>query len=68
MQLLKDSDVAKRLGVSRRQVWKLLAAGQLPKAVRIGGSVRWIEQHITWWIQEGCPSGWTPTVGKAVSA
>lgn len=56
MQLLRDSEVAKRLGVSRRQVWKLLAAGQLPEPVRVGGSVRWRDADIVGWIQAGCPA------------
>jgi predicted DNA-binding transcriptional regulator AlpA len=69
MVLLKDAEVSRRLGVSRRQVWKLLKSGVLPRPVKIGGSVRWVERHITWWIEEGCPAGWTaPGVGKAVCA
>lgn len=69
MQLLKDGEVARRLGVSRRQVWKLLAGGQLPEPVRVGGSVRWREADIVAWIQAGCPAGWkAPAVGEVSAA
>lgn len=56
MQLLRDSEVAKRLNVSRRQVWKLTAAKLMPAPIRVGGSVRWREADIVGWIQAGCPS------------
>ena len=67
MVLLRDSEVAKRLNVSRRQIWKMRAVGQLPEPIRVGtGSVRWREADIEGWIQAGCPVGWTtPTAGKA---
>lgn len=65
--LLKDSDVAARLNVSRRQVWKLLAGGKLPQPVRVGGSVRWREDDLRAWIDAGCPQDWHP-IGKGVSA
>lgn len=69
MQLLKDSEVARRLGVSRRQVWKLLAAGKLPEPVRVGGSVRWREADIDAWIEAGCPANRTaPTMETAGAA
>jgi len=63
MQLLRDEQVAKLLGVSRRQIWKLLSAGVMPEPVRVGGSVRWREADIVNWIQAGCPAA-----GKAVPA
>lgn len=66
MQLLRDSEVARRLGVSRRQIWKLAAGRQLPEPVRVGGSVRWRETDIVAWIQAGCPANWTAPAGKAV--
>jgi prophage regulatory protein len=56
MQLLRDAQVAKLLGVSRRQVWKLLSAGLMPEPVRVGGSVRWRETDIQEWIRQGCPA------------
>lgn len=42
--------VAKRLSVSERQIWKLLAAGKFPKPIRLGRSVRWPTAQIDDWI------------------
>jgi len=67
MKLLKDSEVAALLGVSRRQVWKLRAASQLPEPVRVGGSVRWREADLAAWMDAGCPAGWSPIRGAGVS-
>jgi predicted DNA-binding transcriptional regulator AlpA len=33
--------LARLLGVSLRQVWRLNSAGKLPRPIRLGGSVRW---------------------------
>jgi len=48
-------ELAEMLDVSLRQVWRLNAAGKLPKPVRIGGSVRWNREEILEWFQAGCP-------------
>lgn len=55
MALMDARDVSRRLSVSTRTVWRLLSAGQLPKPVRIGRSVRWRREIIEEWILEGCP-------------
>jgi len=44
--------VAKRLCISERQLWKLLAAGKLPEPIRLGRSVRWPSAQIDAWIAE----------------
>ena len=44
--LLTVGDVAKKLAVSKRSVWKLLSLGQLPKPVKILSSSRWREADI----------------------
>ena len=54
MEMLTDSEIAAKLKVSRRQVWKLLATGRLPQPVRIGRSVRWKESDFNLWINGGC--------------
>jgi excisionase family DNA binding protein len=54
--LFKDSQVATELGVSRRKVWAMLSAGQMPAPVRMGRSVRWRESDIHRWVELGCPS------------
>jgi predicted DNA-binding transcriptional regulator AlpA len=40
-RLIGVREVATMLGVSIASVWRLRAAGRLPKAVRLGGAVRW---------------------------
>ena len=54
-RLLTVTDVAKVLSISARQVWKLLAARQLPPPLRLGRSVRWPEEELKTWIAAGCP-------------
>ncbi|MGD8452200.1 MAG: hypothetical protein PVJ57_10315 [Phycisphaerae bacterium] len=47
-------DVAARLGVSTRQVWKLAGSERLPLPVRLARSVRWRESDIARFIECGC--------------
>ena len=56
MTLLRDVQVAERLGISRRQVHRLKSAGQLPAPVRVGGgrTVRWRSADIDEFIRLGC--------------
>lgn len=53
-RLLAVREVAARLGVSTRQVWKLSSGGLMPKPVRLAGSVRWNERELTRFIEAGC--------------
>ncbi len=55
-QLLDVREVAGRLGVSPRMVWKLLAAGRLPAPVKLGCLSRWPASEIDRWIRAGCPA------------
>lgn len=54
--LLKDERVAAKLGVSRRKIWSMASAGQMPAPVRMGRSVRWRQSDIERWVELGCPS------------
>jgi predicted DNA-binding transcriptional regulator AlpA len=56
MELLTVREVAGRLKVSVRQVWKLRACGRLPECVRVLRSVRWRAPDIDAWISSGCPT------------
>ena len=55
------------LNVSLRQVWRLNAAGKLPKAIRLGGSVRWNQAEIQKWFEAGCPDRRTWEARKDVA-
>ena len=59
--LLSAGNLARVLGTSTRTVWRLDAAGKLPRAVRLGGAKRWRRPEIEVWIEAGCPprSEWT---------
>lgn len=53
-KLLGVREVAERLGVSSRQIWKLTSSGRLPGPVRLGRSVRWRESDVSRFIGCGC--------------
>ena len=52
--LLNVTQVAAKLGVCVRQVWKLTAAGKFPKPLRISRSVRWRRSDIDSYVCVGC--------------
>lgn len=47
--------LGQRLGLSKRQIFRLNASGKIPTPVRIGGSIRWDSKTIESWIAMGCP-------------
>jgi excisionase family DNA binding protein len=56
--LLSVRDVARRLGLGQRTVWRLLAAGELPQPVRFGPSgriVRWKAAEIDHYVKQMRP-------------
>ena len=56
IELLTVREVAARLKVSTRQIFKLAASGQLPRPVKVGGSTRWRSTDIEEFIERGCPA------------
>jgi excisionase family DNA binding protein len=55
--LLSADKLAELLNISVRTLWRLRAAGTLPRPLRIGGSIRWRFDEISQWIDAGCPHG-----------
>jgi predicted DNA-binding transcriptional regulator AlpA len=55
-ELLKVDDVADRLRVSRRSVWKLVSMGKLPTPVKVLASSRWRRADIDAFITGLCGS------------
>jgi predicted DNA-binding transcriptional regulator AlpA len=53
-RLLNVHQVAARLNISARQVWKLAAEDRLPKPVKLGRSARWRKSDIALFIAGGC--------------
>ncbi len=55
-EFLTVEQFAKLLQVSKRTVWRLQSAGQVPQPIQIGGGVRWRMEDVKNWIDRGCPS------------
>jgi len=53
--LLTRKAVARLLSRSAKSITRMDAAGQLPRPVRVGGSVLWRRRDIERWIEQGCP-------------
>ena len=54
--LVTAAELAALLNLSKRTLWRLRSAGDLPKPVKLGNSVRWVRDEIKKWIEAGCPS------------
>ena len=54
--MLTVHGVAALLACSSRTVYRLIDQGKIPRAVRIGGMVRWPRESFEEWIADGCPS------------
>ena len=54
--MMTADELAETLCISKRQVWRLKAKGDIPKPVNIGRSVRWRRSDILEWIAGGCQS------------
>lgn len=54
--LIDTRHVAALLGLSLRQVKRLLSAGEMPAPIRLRSSVRFAADTIRQWIAAGCPS------------
>lgn len=51
MRLLRLKEVLKRTGLGRSYTYRLIAEGQFPKSVPLGGrSVAWVEEEVEEWI------------------
>lgn len=52
-RLLPVSAVTERVGVSRSQIYKMMARGRFPRPVDLGGKVRrWRSDELEAWIEE----------------
>ncbi|MBA3369905.1 MAG: helix-turn-helix domain-containing protein [Thermoleophilaceae bacterium] len=65
IDLLKPTDVARRLGVSRSWLYAAAADGRIP-SIRLGGPdgpLRFVPEDLERWIEEA-RAAWTPTAPK----
>jgi excisionase family DNA binding protein len=54
--LLGAEDVARLLSVAPRTVWKMDAAGKIPRPIRLGRRTLWRRAELEEWVEGGCPS------------
>ena len=54
-QLLTAKQLGLMLALSQRTIFRLTAAGKLPRPIRIGGAVRWKLTDVTRWQDLNCP-------------
>ena len=58
-RLISAKTLAKMLGLSTRQIFRLNISDKLPAPLRIGGSLRWdLEEDIRPWLAAGAPDRW----------
>ena len=55
VNLLTAGDLARRLKVSLRQVYRLDKSGSLPTSLKIGRCIRWAPAEIDRWLKAGAP-------------
>ena len=55
LRALSGPDAARLIGVSARTFRRLDSTGQVPQALRVGGSKRWSVAELRGWIEAGCP-------------
>ncbi len=55
-RLLTIEDLSVILKLSKRTLWRMRSACQLPKPIRLGNSVRWRVSDIEAWLNQRCPS------------
>ena len=48
--LLTVNDVAKRMKLSTRSIWRLVDAGSIVSPIKIGGSIRWRSTDFNHWL------------------
>lgn len=54
--LLGVHEVSVLVGLCERSVWRMAAAGKMPKPVCIGRARRWRRDELMQWIAAGCQS------------
>lgn len=52
MKMLRLPDVKKIVPISTAQIYKLMAAGEFPKQIKVGGSSLWLLSDIEKYIQD----------------
>jgi len=56
--LIDAPKAAGLLGISEAHLWNRLAAGSIPRPVKIGRRALWRVEELRDWIAAGCPENW----------
>ncbi|MGH2271266.1 helix-turn-helix transcriptional regulator [Anaerohalosphaeraceae bacterium U12dextr] len=56
IDLIDVTELAQKLRISKRQVFRLNSQGRLPRPIHLGGSVRWYWPECHAWIKAGAPN------------
>jgi predicted DNA-binding transcriptional regulator AlpA len=63
-QLITVAQLAEKLQLGQRSIWRYRDEGRMPPPVRLGKNVRYRVNDIEAWIDAGCPdvrrTGWAP--------
>ena len=51
---ISAKELAAKLSLSQRTIWRLLSAGKLPRPVSVGGSKRFLMSDVRLFIECGC--------------
>ena len=53
-RIIKRTEVSNKTGISRSQLYSLIAEGKLPKPINLGGgrASGWVESEIDQWIDD----------------
>ena len=51
-ELLKVNELASRLGIGERTVWRMVSTGQFPAPIRLGRCARWRWKTVEQWLEE----------------
>ena len=54
-RLVAVDEVAGKLAVSTRSVWRLVSARKIVLPIKVGGATRWRESELIRWMAAGCP-------------
>ena len=51
-EFLKRRQVCNRIGYEKSWLWDAVKHGRFPSPIRVGGSVRWVGEHVENWMRE----------------
>ena len=65
--LFTPPQLAKRLQIGVRTLYRLVDQGMVPRPVKFGHNVRFLENDIQAWLSAGCPRCRTAPAGRGVT-